>query len=56
MKKEIKIELSEKELGEVLAEHFGLVKESVTIDIYKWEGNQREPSYSKVTITAPMRN
>ncbi len=56
MKQEIRIELNEKDLKEVLSEHFKLDSSKATISISKFEGNQREPSYSKVTITAPRNN
>lgn len=48
-----KIDLSEKDLLEVICAHFKLNKEGATIIVYKYEGDQREPGYVKVTVEAP---
>lgn len=56
MKKEIKIELNEKELSVILAEHFKVSKESASVNVYKSTGgNQREPDYTRITFTAPFK-
>lgn len=59
MKKEIKIELTEKELAEILAKHFGVSKESATVDVYRYNADSsdpREQSYTKITFLAPINN
>jgi hypothetical protein len=45
------IELSEKDLKEVLCKYYGLHEVSATISIYQYKGDAREPSYSTITIT-----
>lgn len=55
MKKQTVIELNEKELAEALAKHFNLDVDSAKVSVYKYEGDQREPSYTKVTLTADLK-
>lgn len=43
-----KIELTEKDLAEIVAEKYGL--KNATISIYKYDGDPREPSYTSITI------
>lgn len=45
-----KIEMNEKELLSLLASHFKLKQNGAKINIYKYDGDAREPSYVSVTI------
>jgi len=48
------IELSEKDLHEILCKHFGLQEDKTVIDVYKYNadfGDPREHPYVKVTVT-----
>lgn len=56
MKKNIKIELNEKELAVILAKHFKVDNVNAEVTVYHYEGSQREPSYTKLTFTAPFNN
>ena len=48
MKIKTKIELSEKELSEILSEMYGL--KNAKLDIYKYDGDMREGSYTQIII------
>lgn len=48
-----KIDLNEKDLLEVICSHFKLNKTGATININKYDGDQREPGYVKITVEAP---
>lgn len=48
MKIRTRIELTEKELLEIISERFNL-KDS-TINVYKYDGDNREPSYVNVIV------
>jgi hypothetical protein len=57
MKIETKIELTEKELAKVLAEHFDLDKDA-KLEIYKYKADfndPREQSYTKITLTGKKK-
>ena len=57
MKIETKIELTEKELAKVLAEHFDL-EEDAKLEIYKYNADlsdPREQSYTKITLTGKTK-
>ena len=46
-----KIELTDKDILELVAEKYGLVLEESTIDIYKYDAeNARETSFINVTV------
>lgn len=51
-KEKIVIELTEKELKQVLCQRFDLQESTATLSVTKYEGNQREPSFVSVTIIA----
>lgn len=54
MKKQINIELTEKGLAEILAEHFKVTKEGANISVYKDDGDGRGPTHTTITFTAPI--
>ena len=48
------IELSEKDLKEVLCKYYGLQEEKSTINVYKYQADYRDPReryYVSVTVT-----
>jgi len=48
------IELSEKDLKEVLCKYYGLQEEKSTINVYKYQADYKDPrerSYVNVTVT-----
>jgi hypothetical protein len=45
-----KIELDEKDLVEILSEKYNIKIQGAKVSVYKFEGNQREASYTRVTI------
>ena len=55
MTKEIKVTLTEEELTEILAEHFGLSPKSAKLNIYKFNADLKDPrerEYTEITFTA----
>lgn len=51
-KEKIVIEFTEKELKQVLCQRFDLQESTATLNVTKYEGNQREPAYVSFKITA----
>lgn len=51
-KQYITIELTESELGEIVAEKYNL--KSPKVNIQKYDGDQRDPSYTRITITSEI--
>jgi hypothetical protein len=49
-KEKIKIEFSEKDLKELVAERYSLRLESCTIHVSHYKGDAREPSYTTVIV------
>lgn len=45
-----KIELSEKDLLALIAEKYNLKLQGARISVYKYDGDQREPSYTTITV------
>lgn len=46
--KTTEIRVSEKELAEILSNHYGFDSTKCTVDVYKYEGDQRDPSYTEI--------
>jgi hypothetical protein len=49
-KEKLKIEFSETDIKELIAEKYNLNKHSTTIRIYQYNGDMREPSYTTITV------
>jgi hypothetical protein len=47
----IRIELTEKDIKEMVAEKYNLDVEKTTISISHFEGDMREPSYTSIVVT-----
>lgn len=45
-----KIELSDKDLLALISEKYNLKLQGARISVYKYDGNQREPSYTTITV------
>jgi hypothetical protein len=52
MTEQIQIKLSEKDLKEILCQRFDLQSSTAKLNVHKLEGNQREPEFVEITITA----
>ena len=52
----IKLEFSEKDLKELIAEKYNLKIESVSISISKFDGDAREPSYTRVYVEGQKKD
>lgn len=50
-----KISLTEKDLNEILAENYNLDPKTSVLNIYKYNGDSREPSYTNITIEGNLR-
>jgi hypothetical protein len=50
------IKLTEKDLAIILCDHFGIKHPGANVSIYKYEGDQRDPSYTEVIITGEKTN
>ncbi len=51
----IKIEISENELKEILAKEFNLKLNNLKLKVHHYEGNQREPEYTKIIIESERK-
>lgn len=51
-KEKVLIELDEKDLLDLIIEAYGLDPIASSISVHHYAGDQREPSYTKVTVTA----
>ena len=49
-KQTIKIELSDKELKEIIAKEFNLKLDKMILRVTHYEGNQREPEYTSIVV------
>ncbi len=49
-KETIKIEISQNELKEILANVFNLKLNNLKLKVHHYEANQREPEYTKIVI------
>lgn len=45
-----KIELNEKDLLELIAEKYNIKLKGARISVYKYDGDQRDPSYTTITV------
>lgn len=46
----VKIELNQKDIGDMVAQKWGLDSKSLTISITHYDGDMREPSYTSVVV------
>lgn len=52
----VKITLYEKDILEIIAEKYGLDLSKSYMDIYKYDGNERESSYAYISIEGELIN
>jgi len=45
-----KITITEKDLKQILVKQFGLDENTTTVVIHKYDGDQREPSYTNIVV------
>ena len=50
-KESVRIELDEKDIKELVAEKWGLDPRTCTINISHYNGDQREPAYTNITVS-----
>ena len=49
-KQTIKIELSDKDLKEIIAREYNLKLEKIILRVIHFEGDQREPEYTSIVV------